>query len=347
MKHTFLLLWFLIAGTQSIAWADTCPPPPSSVNPSVSTHATFDKKIGNYTFNYSVQSAQDSLIPIDSFMLYVSQSPVSSLSPTHWIPGFQEGVVGISPEFSWIAVRSSNFKPVSIAPGKGLSGFSIQSSQPPGPIQYFVDGQTGVPSSSPPTEGAADDEPTPNCPNWDFNSPRLQTLVTGLTTGPQNPNTISVAIRLRDETGTHVCGPINPISPSGKVSVLVLGSKDFDPTQVVVSSIKFGPNGAIPLSSKLVPAGGENIAPWDEHEEWEKLLKAIVPDCDNNPKKQNLLLVFDQASLGAQCVLDKAIFLSGQTQAGNNIVSGVSSRFVGCDIQHPGRRPPSRRGAGR
>lgn len=342
MKQILLFLGFMIAGMQIVAWADTCPNPPSSVDPSVSTNTTFDKKTGSYTYSYSIQNGPDSLIPIDSFILYLTQKPSSSLSPIHWLPDFQN-IAGIPSNFSWIANKSSKFKPVSIAPGKSLSGFSIESSQAPGPIQYIVDGQTGVPSSSPPAEGAADDEPTPNCPSWDFSNPLLQTLVTGLTTGPQNPNTVSVAIRLRDEQNIHVCGPINPNNPSGKVSVLVLGTKDFDPTQVVASSIKFGPNGAIPLSSKLVPAGGENIAPWDEHEEWEKLLKGIDPSCDQNPKKQNLLLVFDQVSLGVQCVLDKAIFLSGQTQSGSKIIGGVSSRFVGCDIQHPGKRPPRRR----
>jgi hypothetical protein len=283
------------------------------------------------------------LIPIDFFILSMWQSPSSSKSPTHWLADFQSAAPGIPADFSWTAVNSSRYKSVEIAPGQTLSGFSLQSPQPPGPIEYFVDGQTGVPSSSPPAEGAADDEPAPDCPNWDFNNPRMQTLVTGLTTGPQNPNTVSVAIRLRDEPGAHVCSPINPNAPSGKLSALVIGSKTFDPAQLIVSSVKFGPNGASPLSSKLVPAGGENIAPWDEHAEWEGLLKAVQPDCDANPKKQNLLLVFDQSALGVQCGLDQAIFLSGQMQGGSNIFGAVSSRFVGCDINHPGKRPAGKR----
>jgi hypothetical protein len=51
-----------------------------------------------------------------------------------------------------------------VSPGKQLSGFSFQSTQPPGLTQYVVDGHAGVPSSSPPPEGSRDDEPMPNCP---------------------------------------------------------------------------------------------------------------------------------------------------------------------------------------
>jgi hypothetical protein len=326
----------LIIGLNFAASADTCPPPPSSVDPSVSAIISFDKKSGTYTYKYNVKNGPDSQIPISSFKLSTSQAPLSSQKPEHWITHFQQN---LSPYVQFWSSSSNNSD---IAPGKTQSGFAFQSTQAPGPVQYFVDGQTDVPSSSPPSIGSRDDEPAPNCPDWDFNNPMLNTLVNGITTGPLAPNTVSVAIRLRDEQDQHVCGPINPNNPSGKVSVLVLGSKDFDPAQVVVSSIKFGPNGAAPLSSKRMVAGGENIAPWDEHEEWEKVLKGIDPSCDQNPKKQNLLLVFDQASLGVQCVLDKAIFLSGQTQSGGNIVGGVSSRFVGCDIRHPGKRPPKK-----
>jgi hypothetical protein len=237
-------------------------------------------------------------------------------------------------------VPSSKYKSVSVAPGKGLSGFSLTSPQHPGLIQYFVDGQTGVPSSSQPAEGATEDEPLPNCPNWDFQNPRLQTLVNGIATGPLSPNTISVAIRLREVTGIRPCAPINPISPKGNLSVLVLASQTLDPSRIVISSLKFGPSGIAPSSSRLVPVGGENIAPWDEHEEWERILTLIDPNWNKNTKFQNLLLVFDEASLGIQCVLDKAIILTGQTQSGENIIGGVSTRLVGCDTAHPGVRIP-------
>ena len=327
------------------SYADPCPPPPSSIDPSVTASISFDKKAGLYTYKYAVQNGQSSQIPIDTFIVQLSQSPTEIQSPVHWISGFMN-LSHMPFHIIWDSVYSSKRKSVDIGPGQRLSGFSFKSAQPPGVVQYNAQGRTGVPSSSPPAVGAADDEPTPNCPNWDFNNPRFQTLVTGLTTGPLNPNTVSVAIRLRDEKGEHPSGPINPSSPVGKISVLILGSKSFDPSQILVSSIKFGPSSVSPLSPKLVSRRDEDDR-GDDREEWEKQADSIDGDRDDKGhKKQNLLLIFDQASLGVQCVLDKALFLSGKTQAGENIVAGATTRLFGCDVKHPGVRAPGKHHAG-
>lgn len=218
--------------------------------------------------------------------------------------------------------------------------------QPPGLVQFNAEGRAGVPSSSPPAENAVDDEPQPNCPDWDFNNPRFNTIVTGITTGPLAPNTVSVTMRLREETGERPCEPIIPSNPTGKISVLILASKTFDPSQIVVSSIKLGPDGAAPTSSKLVKVRDDDDRD-GEHEEWEKLSHDLGDDRDHDrnkdPAKQNLLLTFDLASLGVQCVLDKSVVLTGKTQAGANIIGGASTRLVGCDVHHPGKHHPRKK----
>lgn len=339
MKRSFGIFGIIFAGLPLTALADTCPPPPSSIDPSVTANVSFDKKSGIYTYKYDVQNGRSSQIPINDVILQVSQEPTSIQSPTHWLPDFMN--LGYMPtHFLWGSVPSSKYKPVDIAPGSHLSGFSFQSTQPPALVQYSAEGRTGVPSSSPPPEGSLDDEPEPNCPDWDFNNPRFKRLVTGITTGPLSPNTVSVSMRLRKETGAHPAAPINPASPTGKVSVLFLATKNFDPSQIVVSSVQFGPDGAAPLSSKLVPAFEDDDRDSDR-EEWEKLSRGLGDDHehdrDQDPKKQNLLLVFDLASLGIQCVLDKSVVLTGKTQAGVNIIGGASTRLIGCDVHHPGK----------
>ena len=239
--------------------------------------------------------------------------------------------------FEWLGSGANDLQP-----GHRLSGFSFRSTQPPGLVQFYTEGETGVPSSSPPPEGSLDDEPLPNCPDWDFDSPRFKRIVNGVTTGPIAPNTVSIKMRLREETGRNRHAPIDPKNPVGKVSVLILASKVFDPSQIALASIKLGPEGATPLSSKLIPIRDDDDRD-DEREEWERLARGIEDqhqhDHDVDPKRQNLLLIFDQAALGVRCVLDKAVVLTGKTQAGINIIGGVSTRLVGCDTRHPGKRP--------
>jgi hypothetical protein len=114
--------------------------------------------------------------------------------------------------------------------------------------------------------------------------------------------------------------------------VLIFSTHTFDASQIDVSSIMFGPAYVAPISSKLVPAGmGESIG-LDESAEWEKMLAQFDPNSVDrkNIPKQNLLLIFDVASLDVQCHLDQALFLRGTTTTGQQIVGGVSTSVVGC-----------------
>jgi len=156
--------------------------------------------------------------------------------------------------------------------------------------------------------------------------------------GPSSPNVVSVAIRLRDEGGEHQHGPIDPDKASGNIEVLVLSSQSFDASEINVLSIRFGPGQALPLSSMLVPATGELAGQGDEREDWERSRDKFGNDKDGNPTSQNLLLIFDLKSMAVQCVLDKALFLSGTTKSGDGIIGGVSSHLAGCNVRDPGSR---------
>jgi hypothetical protein len=343
MKLLFTLFLFITVAENPISWADTCPLPPSSVDPTVSSSVSYDKRTQLYTYKYQVQNGRDAQIPLKSFILQISQEPPEVASPTHWMSDFLN-LSNMPLHLLWNSVPSSKYKPVDISPGAGLSGFSFESPQPPGLTQYDAQGRTGVPSSSTPPVGSPDDETLPNCPDWDFNSPKFKTLVNGITTGPLSPNTVSVSIRLRDESNTHPCGLINPANPSGRVTVLILATKSFDPSQIVISSVQLGPNGATPVSSKLVSARKDDDRVGDRAE-WETLARGLGDgrDCDEDTAKKNLLLTFDEAVLGVQCVLDKAVVLTGKTQAGVNIIGGANVSLFGCDIRHPGKHQTVRK----
>lgn len=349
MKCNYIALG-IVSVLASATFADTCPPAPSSVIPTLTSKVSFNKKTNMYKYEYTFGSDKSSLIPIKELTLDLEQQPSSILSPTKWVPDFY--TLNYMPfHLLWSALVSTSdtkneksygslVADSAIRPGKALSGFSFESPNEPGIVQFHAAGKTGVPATDAPTLKSDDDEPTPNCTGWDFSSPRYQTLVTGMTTGPSNPNTTSVVIRLRDEKAKHACKALNPQAPSGKISVLVLATKNFDPSKIDVSTLKFGPAGAAPLSSKLVGIEDRDIVGHDEREEWEKILSVFDANIiqDKKSKSKNLLLVFDEASLQIKCVLDRALFIKGHTIDGINIIGAASSQLTGCDIRHPGVR---------
>jgi hypothetical protein len=340
MKRIFIAQVFLMSG---LANADYCPTPATAIEPSVKVSVSYDKKTKLYTYKYGVANGQSSLLSLSRFTLASDKQPVSTAFPKNWFGKFYDGVD--QPNVSWDALpQRSDITSVpkkgpnsditriasAIQPGRNLEGFSIQSYSSPGIAQFFAEGFAQMPAA---TGTEEDDEPTPNCPGWDFESPRAETLVNGITIGPQADNQISVRVRLRDSSGTRPCEPINPNSPAGNVTVLVLSTRDFDASQIPVSSITFGPDRAKPLSAKII---GVNDRDFDSNskEEWE----GIAPPNDLKGGRSNLLLTFDKASLGVRCVLDRALLLKATMPSGATVLGGVSAKTIGCDVHKPGVR---------
>jgi hypothetical protein len=291
----------------------------------------------------------NALIPIDYFGVLINQAPSDFQSAQSWRGRFLSALGSNPPEFVWstIEVKSSEADKVTgdgtlsppiyaIPPGKSLSGFEISSPQPPGVVQFFAQGFTQVATSTP---IPGNDEPVPSCPAWDFENPQLQTQVTGVTTGPSDPATISVTIRAREESGLRHCKAINPKKPTGKISVLILSTHDFDASQINVSSVVFGPGYATSIASKLVQTGrGEKIGS-DERADWERKFESFHPEHGDrkNVHPKNLLLTFDVKSLDVQCGLDQGLFLRGMTNSGQQIVGAISSNFAGCGAKDFGK----------
>jgi hypothetical protein len=342
----FIVLSLSMSYLPSRADSQTCPPAPTSVDPSVSTRVSHDPSSQTYDYHYRVNSQNDSVLSINYFTLSLAIQPLTVGSPNAWISRYVS-LSTVPPNLRWATIAPGpNSAPdigganlpapaFAIQPGGHLDGFGLQSSRPPGIVQYYVQGFTQVPTSSPSQE---DDEPEPDCAGWDFHSPRFQTLVTGIATGPSSPSVISVAIRLRDRDGDDPYGRIDPNNMTGNISVLVLSSNTFDATEIDVPSIEFGPGKAVPLSSKLVPAKSSSKTQADEREEWEIIRDNLGGDNGGYPKLQNLLLTFDLKSVGLKCVLDKALFLSGKIKSGEAIMGGVSTDTLGCDVRNPPRR---------
>jgi hypothetical protein len=341
IKRSASTVALCLSTLMTTAWADSCPIPTTSIDPVVTAKVTYDKASKVFTYSYSVNNSAGSQLPIDEFDLALPTQPNTSSSPDQWRGHFS----GRQSIFIWStsALKPGAVAPApgllppagySIKPGEKLSGFSIKSSQPPGAQQFFSSGEF-QPAIVAPTN--TEDEPLPDCPGIDIVNPRIQTLVTGLTIGPLPPNTVSPKMRLRDSSGKHKCGPIDPSQPTGNVTLLILSSPDFDASQINVDSVKFGPAQVAPVSSKIVSREDKDDRD-DESEEWEKFVDHSKNEKSgkNDSKLKNLLLTFDLKSLDVQCVLDRALFLNATTNSGQKVVGGVSTRTVGCNVTKPG-----------
>lgn len=321
------------------AIASVCSSPPSSVKPSLSASVNFDKKKQMYKYQYKIKNGSDAQIPLDYFGLLMNQAPELFSSGKYWGGKFIS--LSYAPKnFRWTtdAVDDPNrvtgdgklsTPSYAIKPGTSLGGFEIWSAQPPGISQFYAEGFTQPLTSSSTTEA---DEVIPDCPGWDFENPKIQTQVTGMTIGPSDPAIISVRIRAREEKGLRSSEPIDPKKPSGKISVLVLSTSTFDSTQIDVTNVVLGPGYAKPLSSKVVEPGiGEKLES-EKLTDWEKFNEEANPKEANHRKvkNKNILLTFDVASLDVQCNLDQALFLRGKTKAGQQFVGAFSARVVGC-----------------
>ncbi|MBC7385655.1 MAG: hypothetical protein H7301_05780 [Cryobacterium sp.] len=345
---------FTLIVTGGVAVADSCPTPKSAVDPMLTGAVTFDKKSQTYRYRYMLKNGPNSVLSIDYFGLYLGQKPVSTISAANWRSDFVE--LGSAPTFLlWntfgIDSREANkvtndtSLPVhiySLKPGQSVSGFEITSPHPPGLVQFFAEGETQFPYA---TSTAANDEPETDCPGWNLELPKIQRQVTGSVTGPSDPNLTTVRIRAREEGGEGRCGDINPAKPTGRISVLILSSGEFDATQIDIPNAMFGPGYAKPVASKVVTSGKfENIA-GDEKSVWEEFLEGIhhprVDSGHNRPK--NLLLTFLVADLDVQCNLDRSLFLIGKTTAGKRFIGSVPTKLSGCKPkelgEHHGKQP--------
>jgi hypothetical protein len=339
LLRTISFLFFI--GAQA-SWADMCPTPSTSIDPRLEAKVTFDKKTNQYLYSYSISNGSDAKTAIERFRIEMSTNPQASTSPNKWFPRYlaNHNIPTLNWSTTYINLGAKGLGgglPVAayaVRPGQKLSGFSFKSPLPPGAARFLADGFYQPPTTTP---TVTDDEPAPNCPGIDLVNEVDDTMVTGLTVGPLPPDTISPKMRLRDETGEHKCGPIDPSQASGNVTLLILSSSTFDASQINVSSVRFGPAQVAPLRSEVISSKEDDDRD-DEREEWERMSEHSDKNTDHkkDSKLKNLLLTFDLKSLDVQCVLDRALFFSASTNSGQKVIGGVSAHTVGCNVRRPG-----------
>ncbi len=343
-KYFYLSLLLSFAISQ-FASADYCPTPSTAFQGTISSSVKYDSKTKTYTYSYTIKNDLGSLVPIEGLFLFLSEKPTTIEQHANWDSTFY-GADSSPARLIWSTFYATGkFDPSrpeagqrrvpdsAVKPGKSLSGFSFKSPNPPGSIQYFPDGFTQLPMS---VATADNDDPDLNCPNIDQENPQFRGMATGITTGPMDPSVLPLKLRLRKPGGRERCGEINSKSPPEKISLLVIGTKEMDVGKIDISSLRFGPDEAAPISSKIVGSDFHSGNDHEMQEEWESHSERLKGK--RNLSNKNLLLTFNVKDLGVQCNLDHALFLKGNMQNLENIFGGVTTKWVGCDIKHPGKR---------
>lgn len=284
----------VFASTLNYAGADSCPIPPTRIEPNLSVKITSDIKTGIYTYSYTLTNGRGAAIPLRRFLIRATNPPDTSQAPEKWQgkPWIEDDVMEY---FGWSATPFS-----AIAPGESKSGFILKTAKAPGLIQFYTLGETGDRIGTP-TPGDKDDEPTPDCEGFYEDQPMLEGMVTGLTEGPVGDDRVSTEIELKDSKGEHRLGPISPYEDKGIINVLLKGKRDLDVKEINLSSLRFGV-GKAPLVTSLILGTSNNI-----------------------------LLQFDIQKTAIECGRDRVLFLTGKMKNGKELLGGASVKTKNCD----------------
>jgi len=279
----------------------SCPTPPNKVNVSIAVVAAFDARQQLFTYSYTVSNGASSQQDVDSFNLDV-EPPVSNVSsPLGWTPNrfMRRSTLG------WTATLVSDSGPddgisippsiVQIKPLRALAGFSFQSLNPPGFVEYYVTGFSPEPVQ--PDEEAAE-RLAESCPQATGNF--FDLAVTGSTVGPTKATPVQIDV----EPGKFP-NRID-LEEQSTVPVAILGSSTFDVTTVDLTSLQAGAGKA--ATSDTVPV-------------FQDVNGDGIPD---------LVVHFPVKTLGLRCH-DTALFLVGKKLYGTAFGGADSIVIVDCE----------------
>jgi hypothetical protein len=285
--------------------ADSCPTPPTKINPKINVKIDFDKKTGIYSYKYDLVNERGALLSIENLRIQITSAPTNSMAPSGWVgePWIENDIVQY---FGWSANLGYELKP-----GKTQKGFVIKSTNSPGLVRAYTIGETGdrVGTS---VAGSTDDEPIPDCEGFYDDLSALEGMVTSLTLGPVGSNQLSVGVELKDSKGERDYGPVDPYGDKGFLNVLVKGKGDLDVKEIDLSTVRFGVGKAAVVSSRKI--GNSN----------------------------NLLLQFKTKDVAIECGRDRVLFLTGKMKDdGKEFLGGAPVKTKNCD-KRPKRKTPKR-----
>jgi hypothetical protein len=302
VKKLTAVISFLLGAGMALAQNAPCPQPPNLLTVKVDATVNLDPTTNLYKYQYTLTNDAGSQQNLRAFALDFADSVSSVKTPSGWSHGF----VRRRSTIAWAATAAADLPPGTpdqgqlppllspIKPGASLSGFSFTSPKPPGPVKFYVTGETQIGVG---TEEDAE-MATQNCPQSVGSF--LDLALVGSTQGPVN--FIPVSIEIKPPVSAPV--PVNP-KEDGVTPVAILGTSSFDVTTIDPASLRLGPGGSAPQPNQV---------------HTEDVNSDGIPD---------LVAQFPSQAIGARCN-DTALFLTGMTVAGVPIQGSEAIQTVGC-----------------
>ena len=318
MKSTLLIALFFPLLT--MARTEICPDlAPTQIAPQFESNVKFNKKKGIYTYKYTLTNLPEAAVPVWKFSIEADSSPIGLTAAKGWENG---GFDRENHEITW----NYNAVGAPLRPGKTVSGFTIESKNPPQLVRVFVDGDV----TDVPTVKFDNDEDEINadvipCVGY-FKGERNRDQVTSVVTGPAL-NRTEVVMRVKKSkealwVGNPTDVPELSLSPldEGALDLVIFDGKGVDVSQIKLTSLELGTGRAKINPSKVVIRSGF-AEPRDT---------AAFAHVKKNPGNY-LKVEFNIQDLHLRCNADKALFLSGTFDDGKELFGAVVIKSVDCN----------------
>lgn len=320
MLSKFLLLSLSLILTELLFAATVkCPTSPNAFNEKVKVDVSYDKKSKLYSYKYSLSILKNSKVPVGFFAVQTVIPVNKQIVPNKkWISS------GLNQNFD----NSIDWTGPDLRPGETVTGFEIQSVNPPGYTKYMLFGYPGnIPTVILDNDTAEEDAVIPLCPGFYAPGSSIKNdYVVGLTIGPVPPSRVVAQLRIKKIKDSKWRGHIDEdddsleLSPldTGNIQVMLYGDDDLDLSKIDVSSLRFGPGQAKPLKTEILA----------------QVIEACDKDLEAHIKKNKsakyLKMEFKLDDVNVHCDLDRALFLTGK-YADKELFAGVKTKAVFCD----------------
>ena len=309
-----------------------CPISPNLVDLKINVNVHFDKKSQIYTYQYSFENSKTSRHTVSSIYLDVLENTdviAPSKIPENWYT-FKNGKGAIFPEF--LHIRNRLVEDIKV--GQRLSGFEIKSKLKPGPVTFglmaTLEGQiTVVQTSDSEGEGPEFEEAQFICPGYFSKAYGIDSnFIKGITIGPVSADKVIAESRIKKITGKTYSGSYKTdpqfevkSDETGKIRLMILGSKDLNVSKIDASSLRFGQGQAKP--TKIETIGNVKEEELDDSDAKNHLKE--------NKNVQHLLVEFDLKDVDVKCEIDRALFLKGTYNKIQELFSAVKLKHGLCE----------------
>ncbi len=329
---TIIALFFMFS-FEAFSASIKCPPSPNLVDLKIDVVVNFDKKSQTYTYQYSFENSRMSRHSVSNIYLDVLENtdviPPARLPDDNWRVT-KNDKEGTFPGFLNLRNRQAE----DLKAGQRLTGLEIKSTLQPGPVTfglmaYLEEQITVVQTSDTEGEGPEFEEAQFICPGFFAKAYGIDSnFIKGVTIGPVSASVVVPEVRIKKSNGMKYSGAYKADAQfqvksdeTGKIRLMILGSKDLNVAKIDANSLRFGQGQAKP--TKIETIGNVKEDELDDSDAKNHMKE--------NKNVQHLIVEFDLKDVDVKCEIDRALFLRGAYNKTQKLFSAVKLKHGLCD----------------